>query len=172
MVFRIHWGPLKLTFGHTNLNPQLTLVLHSMTFFALKKLELMKNIILICTFLITGFSFAQNQGTVKGRITDLDLNNEPMLYANVQVKNTSWKTETNFHGNFEIKNIVPGDYTLVISYLGYDTVELPIVVEKNSVTEVYNGMETKKLTLADMSTENNTESGEETYSMLAKYLKK
>lgn len=172
MVFRIHSGLLKLTLGHTNLNPQLTLVLHDITFFALNKLEQMKSLLLICMFLLTGFAFAQNQGTVKGRITDLDLNNEPMLYANVQVKNTSWKTETNFHGNFEIKNIAPGDYTLVISYLGYDTVEVPIVVENNSVTEVYNGMETKKLSIADMSTENNAESGEETYSMLAKYLKK
>ena len=74
-----------------------------------------------------------------------------MLYANIKVKNTSYSAETNFHGNFEIPNVEPGNYTLVISYLGYETLELPLVVSENNVTEIHDGLETKKLTLGDIS---------------------
>lgn len=111
----------------------------------------MKILLFICTLFTVGISFAQNDGSVRGTILDYDMNNEPMLYANITVKNTTYSAETNFHGNFEITNIAPGNYTLVISYLGYDTLELPLVVAENSVTEIFNGLETKKLTLGDIS---------------------
>ena len=101
----------------------------------------MNKLFVIGILLISGLGFAQNDGSVRGTILDYDMNNEPMLYANIKVKNTSYSAETNFHGN----------YTLVISYLGYETLELPLVVSENNVTEIHDGLETKKLTLGDIS---------------------
>ncbi|MET6989698.1 carboxypeptidase-like regulatory domain-containing protein [Sediminicola arcticus] len=111
----------------------------------------MNKLFVIGILLISGLGFAQNDGSVRGTILDYDMNNEPMLYANIKVKNTSYSAETNFHGNFEIPNVEPGNYTLVISYLGYETLELPLVVSENNVTEIHDGLETKKLTLGDIS---------------------
>ncbi len=50
-----------------------------------------------------------------------------MLFAHVQIKNTPISVQTNFHGNFEITGIDPGNYTLLVSYLGYETIEIPII---------------------------------------------
>ncbi len=78
------------------------------------------------------------------------MNNEPLLFANVQLKNTSQSIQTNFHGNFEIHDLKAGDYTLVISYLGYETLEIPIRIEENKTTQVLSELESKKISLEEL----------------------
>ncbi|MGB5358949.1 MAG: carboxypeptidase-like regulatory domain-containing protein [Eudoraea sp.] len=110
----------------------------------------MKNLALIFSLFITTLMFSQQQGSVVGTILDKAMNSEPLLFANVQLKNTSKSIQTNFHGNFEIDNINPGEYTLVVSYLGYETIEVPIIIEENKTTQIINGLETKKISLQDI----------------------
>ncbi|MGB5227927.1 MAG: carboxypeptidase-like regulatory domain-containing protein, partial [Eudoraea sp.] len=85
----------------------------------------MKNLALVFSLFITTLMFSQQQGSVVGTILDKAMNNEPLLFANINIKNTPTTVQTNFHGNFEIDNINPGEYTLVVSYLGYETIEVP-----------------------------------------------
>ncbi|WP_297705858.1 carboxypeptidase-like regulatory domain-containing protein [uncultured Eudoraea sp.] len=110
----------------------------------------MKNLALIFSLFITTLMFSQQQGTVAGTILDKELNNEPLLFANINIKNTPTTVQTNFHGNFEIHDINPGNYTLVVSYLGYETIEVPIIIEENKTTQIINGLETKKINLQDI----------------------
>lgn len=96
----------------------------------------MKNILFACTFLFSAMLLSQNQGGIKGTVTDKAMNSEPLLFANVQLKGSGTGYQTNFHGNFEISDIEAGKYTLMISYAGYDTEELNIVVEENKVSKI------------------------------------
>jgi len=96
----------------------------------------MKNLVFLCAFLFTGLLFSQNNGVIKGSVTDAAMINEPMLFANIQVKGSDTSYQTNFHGNFEIANINPGSHTLVISYAGYQTKEIDIVVNNNSIATI------------------------------------
>ncbi|MGB5553139.1 MAG: carboxypeptidase-like regulatory domain-containing protein, partial [Flavobacteriaceae bacterium] len=66
-------------------------------------------------------------------------------FANVQLKNVDKKTETNFHGNFEFNNLKVGNYTLVVSYAGYENIEMPVVVVADNVTQVNLGMSAKQI---------------------------
>ncbi len=62
--------------------------------------------------------------TLTGAVTDSD--GEPLIGANVYVKgNTSAGTVTDFNGNFEL-TVGAEATTLVISYVGYATQEIPI----------------------------------------------
>ncbi|MBT8181899.1 MAG: carboxypeptidase-like regulatory domain-containing protein [Eudoraea sp.] len=110
----------------------------------------MKKLTLIFSLLFTGLLFSQQQGSVVGTILDKEMNNEPLLFANVQLKNTSKSIQTNFHGNFEIHDIKAGDYTLVVSYLGYETLEIPISIEEKKTTQVLSELESKKISLEDI----------------------
>lgn len=58
----------------------------------------------------------QQQGTVKGTV--LDLNNEPVIGANVVVEGTTNGTITDLDGNFSLQN-VPAGAVLVVTYIGY-----------------------------------------------------
>jgi len=107
----------------------------------------MKKLFLICLLFAVTTMFSQNKGSVKGKVLDIEMNNEPLLFAHIHIKGSDINTETNFHGNFEINNIDNGDYTLVISYIGYETVELPITIKNNTVTKINKGLKAKTISL-------------------------
>ncbi|MGB5821035.1 MAG: TonB-dependent receptor [Saonia sp.] len=83
------------------------------------------------------FSYAQDTGSIVGKLTDKELNNDPLAFANILIKGTTQGTTSDFDGLYEIANVEPGVYTLIISFLGYETLEIPnVTVEAAKVTEV------------------------------------
>jgi len=97
----------------------------------------MKKLIL-CVFLLFVFiSKAQDTGSIVGKLTDKEYNDEPLAFANVLIKGTTTGTTTDFDGLYELPELAPGFYTIVFSYLGYETVELPsIEVVAGKVTTI------------------------------------
>jgi hypothetical protein len=97
----------------------------------------LKNILLLL-FLVGNVAFltAQLSGTISGTISDGEMQEEPLLFANVALKNTLWSAQTNFDGNFEFADVPFGDYTLVVTYLGYETLEMPLTVNAEETTIV------------------------------------
>lgn len=75
-------------------------------------------------FTLAGFS----QGKVVGTVLDGDFN-EPMAFANILVKGTTKGTTSDFDGKYEL-NLDPGTYTIVYSFVGYNTKEITDVVVK------------------------------------------
>lgn len=106
---------------------------------------MIKKIVLILPFLFSAMLLAQETSYISGKVLDNELNGEPMLFADVALKNTRWKTQTNFHGNFEIDGVDPGSYVLVISFLGYDTIEIPIEAKPNGVLQIQKGLSSKTI---------------------------
>lgn len=79
----------------------------------------------------------EGKGSIVGKLTDKELNNEPLAFANVLIKGTTTGTTSDFDGLYEIANLDPGTYVVEYSYLGYETVEIPnVVVEAGKVTTV------------------------------------
>jgi len=61
---------------------------------------------------------AQTTGKISGIIKDSDTN-EPLIAANVIVKDTNLGTASDLEGYYSIVNIKPGVYTLVVDMIGY-----------------------------------------------------
>ena len=106
----------------------------------MKKLYILT--LLIC---LTGFgtSFAQ---TLKGHIYDAQTN-EPLVGAAVTYKlHGNQGTISNINGEYEIK-LPEGGVDLVFSYVGYDDVLMPIVIDKREIItkDVYMKESTKLL---------------------------
>ena len=101
----------------------------------------MKTYLILVFSLFTLASIAQENGSIVGKLTDKELNNDPLPFANVLIKGTTQGTTSDFDGLFEIADVEPGTYTLVISFLGYETLEVPnVVVELDKITEVNAGL--------------------------------
>ena len=66
----------------------------------------------------------QQAGVVKGQVTDK--NGDAVIGATVKVKDAQTGTVTNFDGEFSLN--VQKSGTLVISYIGYLTKEVPFTV--------------------------------------------
>lgn len=84
----------------------------------------------------TSICFSQNTGMVIGKIIDNELQNSPLVFADIAVKGTSIKSHSDVTGLFVIENIEDGDYTLVCSFIGYETQEINVTVNSAQPTEV------------------------------------
>lgn len=73
--------------------------------------------ILILTVLLTVPAWAQTS-SIQGKITDAK-NGETLPGANVVIQGTTTGAITDMDGKFIIKNLSPGTYTLMVSYVGY-----------------------------------------------------
>ncbi|WP_010231775.1 TonB-dependent receptor [Gillisia marina] len=99
----------------------------------------MKKFLLLITLLISSFSQAQEtkNGSIAGKLMDKEIKGETLPFANVIIKGTNLGTTTDIDGLYVIENLKPGIYTVVFSFVGYETLEAPnITVVADKVTEV------------------------------------
>jgi len=96
----------------------------------------MKSIFVIALLIFTLTSFGQNTGSIAGKLTDKEYNDEPLAFANILIKGTTTGTTSDIDGLYGFENLDPGSYTLVFSFVGYETQEVSIEVVQGKVTEV------------------------------------
>lgn len=82
-----------------------------------------------------------------GHIIDITTG-EHIPYATVAIKGTTIGCAADGTGHYKINNIPEGDYTLVVTALGYGTVEMPYTAKKG-VTQEYNFSLIESITLVD-----------------------
>lgn len=70
---------------------------------------------------------AQN-GTISGTIST---DNQPVEYVAIHIAELSKGTTTDENGQFQFKQIPFGDYTLAVTYVGYQTVEKTVKLSKD-----------------------------------------
>ena len=96
----------------------------------------MKQFFILLSFFAITFVQAQNTGSIVGKLTDKEFNNEPLPFANVLIKGTTKGTTSDADGLYEIDNLDPGKYTVVFSFVGYETIEIETEVVAGKVTTV------------------------------------
>ena len=100
--------------------------------------------------MITIFNVNAQTGKINGTIMDGEFN-EPMAFANVLIKNTTKGTTSDFDGRYSI-DVEAGNYTILFSYIGYQTIEISDLVVKSNdevivdVTLNTNSLETVVIT--------------------------
>jgi len=87
-------------------------------------------ITLIFMFLGQGL-FAQH-GTVRGFIYEEETG-EPAMFCNVILKGSSYGASTDINGYFVISKVKPANYTLLITYLGFDTITNQIKIISDDI---------------------------------------
>jgi len=81
---------------------------------------------LVCIILLAGHLYAAH-GVIKGRVVD-SATGDPLPGTNVWIKGTNVGAASDLKGYYTIANVPPGEYTLRVSYIGYETQELSILV--------------------------------------------
>ena len=94
------------------------------------KIHLNKLFFILIVLLINITAFAQND--VKGFVYEKQTG-EPMMFCNVYLKGTTLGASTDINGFFNITKIPDGDYTIMITNLGYDTISEPVSLRNKQV---------------------------------------
>lgn len=85
-------------------------------------------------FLLTVFSFAASAQTANIRgFVYFKESGEPALFTTVFLKGTTHGVNTNVDGYFSLTQVPAGTYTLMVAYLGYDTLSESITVKAGEI---------------------------------------
>ncbi len=125
----------------------------------------MKIKLLLLTILFSALGFAQTKGTVKGILTDKEANNIPLAFANATLKGTSTGVTTNENGEYSI-SVVPGNYVIVFSFIGYENVETPITIKAGETTVLNKALGSGGYKLEDVVIQKTTSREKETALLL------
>lgn len=88
----------------------------------------------ILGLLIVTAQLAFAQGNIEGIVKDSSGKAIEEVSVTIQEKNISVLTDT--RGNYSIKNLQAGNYTLVANLVGYEMQSKPITIKDNSITHV------------------------------------
>lgn len=87
---------------------------------------------------LSGFSVSvmgQGTGTVTGEILDQSTGEE-LVGANVRLEGTNMGAATDMDGEFTIRGVPEGNYTLVVTYLGYQSFESDLEITAGETVEL------------------------------------
>jgi len=109
----------------------------------------MKLKFLFFTLFICAIGFSQNKGTISGVLLDKDANNQSLPFANVLIKGTKIGTNTDIDGKYTIA-IAPGNYTVQFSFVGYENIEVPVIVAASETVTLTNSLGSGSYKLKDV----------------------
>lgn len=98
-------------------------------------------------FLAVGQALAQT-GIIKGKV--MDSNSQPLIGANVSIKGTSQGALVDAEGNYAITKVRDGEFTIVVSFVGYKTQEQNVTVSNGGEANLDFTLEDDFLSLDDV----------------------
>ncbi|MFK7049533.1 TonB-dependent receptor [Flavobacterium davisii] len=96
----------------------------------------------------TMITFAQ-KATITGTISDKDLNNEALPFANIVLKGSATGTTTDLQGKYKL-SVPSGIHILVFSFLGYETKEVKITIHAGETKEINETLGSGSVTMEDV----------------------
>lgn len=82
--------------------------------------------------IFTSVFVSAQTGAVRGFIYEEETG-EPAVFCNAILEGTTFGATTDINGYFIITKVVPGDYTLKITYLGFDTITDKVKIEADEI---------------------------------------
>ena len=84
---------------------------------------------------ISNICIIAQSGTINGKVTDKQ-SNQLLVGANIILEKTSHHATANKEGKFIIEGVPAGEYTLIISFVGYQTLEQKVNVTENKTMSI------------------------------------
>ncbi len=99
----------------------------------------MRNIYKLLLVILLGtvampFSGFSQDATVRGFVYEEE-SGEPAMFSNVVLKGTAFGASTDVNGYFLISKVNAGKYILQVTYLGFDTINVPVLLEEGKIMD-------------------------------------
>ncbi len=98
----------------------------------MKNFTLTKSLFLLFGWMFVSLMAQAQDGSIRGFVYEVS-NGEPIIFSNVYLEGTNYGASTDINGYFNITRIPEGSYTLLVTYLGYDTIRERVQVRKGDV---------------------------------------
>ncbi len=91
----------------------------------------MKKTLFLFLILLTSKAFSQT-GNIRGFVYEKE-SGEPVMFCNVFLGGTTIGAATDINGMYNISKVNAGNYTLIVTYIGYDTSEVSISLKAGQI---------------------------------------
>lgn len=108
------------------------------------------SLLLTALLLCTARTANAQSGTVRGFVYEQE-SGEPVIYTNVYFAKTSIGATTDENGYFTITKIPPGDYLLMVTYVGFDTLQIPLTIKAGELISKKLFLTKASVTLSEVS---------------------
>lgn len=98
------------------------------TLIELNRFLTMRVILILLLFIVSNQAL-HGQFTINGHVSD-DMS-KPLPAAHIELINTQYLQATDLNGEFSFRNLKPGDYQLLISYLGFKDTLVKVQLDQN-----------------------------------------
>ena len=102
-----------------------------------------KQILLFLAFIIISIITTAQTGSVRGFVYD-KTTGETIIFSNLLILNTTHGSSTDNNGYFVISKVLEGNYTLRVTFMGYEKKLLSISVRANEITTLKIELEDRK----------------------------
>lgn len=103
----------------------------------------------ILVLIFFSFKISAQTAEVRGFVYD-KVSGEQVLYSSVRVEGTDKGAITDINGFYSIGGLKPGNYTIVCSYIGYDTQRVSITLKANEKASKNLYLQSKSLELKEV----------------------
>jgi outer membrane cobalamin receptor len=124
----------------------------------------MKKMLLSFCFFSFCLIAVKGQGVIRGKI--LQENNEALPGAHILLSGTTLGAIADERGNFKFKNVTPGEHTITITFIGYETSSKNIEVANLTTTKIEVRMKAGDIQLSDLVVRGNADHSLNTLSPL------
>ncbi|HLN52587.1 MAG TPA: TonB-dependent receptor [Lentimicrobium sp.] len=93
---------------------------------------LRKSLLSVIALLTVAVSLNAQDAVVRGFVYEKETG-EPVIFTNVYLYKTTYGAATDVNGYFTISKIPEGTYTLMVTYLGFDTIHEQVTLKKGQV---------------------------------------
>ncbi|MCK9481857.1 MAG: TonB-dependent receptor [Bacteroidia bacterium] len=119
----------------------------------------LRSVVLLLSLLLVHGVKAQDKGEVKGIVRDGE-KGDAIISASIYVVETGTGAVTDFDGFYTINNLASGVYTLICTYVGYDSTQFKVTVKSGQATvqNIFLKSTASTLTTAEVSGKKNDRS--------------
>lgn len=91
-----------------------------------------RNIAVLFALLFVTAVSAQQTATIRGTVYNKE-SGEPVLFAQVFLKDTKFGVQSDLNGFFSLTKIPAGDYIMLVRYIGFDMMAVPVSVKAGQI---------------------------------------
>lgn len=92
----------------------------------------MRKLLFLLPILLLSSSVFSQSGSIRGFVYEKE-SGEPVIFCNVFLKGTTIGAPTDINGMYNIPKVTAGNYTLIASYIGYDTTQINISLKAGQI---------------------------------------
>ena len=94
-----------------------------------------KNILLIFLGIFLSLNLFSQKGTIRGFVSD-KATGEPIMFCNVSIEGTSYGSQTDLNGMYNLSKIPIGEHKIIVTYVGYEKFSKNITLKRGKILDL------------------------------------